>query len=88
MPSPSFIPTSQVHSFTFSPAPVSRVRAHWDPAVSMSRSRAVAVGAFKVVIELEVKRRDNDKKVNLLFLEMKNMMSALLQYVAMAYSSA
>lgn len=41
----------------------------------------VAVGAFKVVIELEVKRRDNDKKVNLLFLEMKNMMSALLEYV-------
>ncbi len=40
-----------------------------------------AVGVFKVVIELEVKRRDNDKKVNLLFLEMKNMMSALLQYV-------
>ncbi|KAI0645299.1 hypothetical protein C8Q79DRAFT_1011379 [Trametes meyenii] len=40
---------------------------------------AVAVGAFKVVIELEVKRRDNDKKVNILFLEMRNMMSALLQ---------
>ncbi|KAI0766998.1 hypothetical protein C8Q74DRAFT_1369868 [Fomes fomentarius] len=40
---------------------------------------AVAVGAFKIVIELEVKRRDNDKKVKLLFLEMKNMMSALLQ---------
>ncbi|RDX49204.1 hypothetical protein OH76DRAFT_1351074 [Lentinus brumalis] len=40
---------------------------------------AAAVGVFKVVIELEVKRRDNDKKVNLLFLEMKNMMSALLQ---------
>ncbi|TFK80362.1 hypothetical protein K466DRAFT_504032 [Polyporus arcularius HHB13444] len=40
---------------------------------------AIAVGAFKVVIELEVKRRDNDKKVDLLFLEMKNMMSALLQ---------
>ncbi|KAI0665675.1 hypothetical protein C8Q78DRAFT_1063523 [Trametes maxima] len=40
---------------------------------------AVAVGAFKVVIELEVKRRDNDKKVNLLFLEMRNMMAALLQ---------
>ncbi|RPD53442.1 hypothetical protein L226DRAFT_516920 [Lentinus tigrinus ALCF2SS1-7] len=39
----------------------------------------IVVGAFKVVIELEVKRRDNDKKVNLLFLEMKNMMSALLQ---------
>ena len=42
---------------------------------------SVAVGVFKVVIELEVKRRDNDKKVNLLFLEMKKMMSALLQYV-------
>ncbi|KAM5542913.1 hypothetical protein V8D89_003297, partial [Ganoderma adspersum] len=40
---------------------------------------AIAVGAFKVVIELEIKRRDNDKKVNLLFLEMKNMMSVLLQ---------
>ena len=41
----------------------------------------MAVGAFKVVIELEVKRRDNDRKVNLLFFEMKNMMSALLQCV-------
>ncbi|PIL33367.1 hypothetical protein GSI_03987 [Ganoderma sinense ZZ0214-1] len=40
---------------------------------------AIAVGAFKVVIELEIKRRDNDKKVNLLFLEMRNMMSVLLQ---------
>ena len=39
----------------------------------------VAVSAFKIVIELELKRRDNDKKVKLLFLEMKNMMSALLQ---------
>ena len=34
----------------------------------------VAVGAFKVAIELEVKRRDNDKKIDLLFLEMRNMM--------------
>ncbi|PIL33406.1 hypothetical protein GSI_04028 [Ganoderma sinense ZZ0214-1] len=40
---------------------------------------AIAVGAFKVVIELEIKRRDNDKKVNLLFLEMRNMMSVLLE---------
>ena len=32
------------------------------------------------MIELEIKRRDNDKKVNLLFLEMRNMMSVLLQY--------
>ncbi|KAI0665677.1 hypothetical protein C8Q78DRAFT_995382 [Trametes maxima] len=39
----------------------------------------VLVGAFKVVIELEVKRRDNDKKIHLLFLEMRNMMAALLQ---------
>lgn len=42
---------------------------------------ALAVGAFKVVVELEAKRRDNDKKINLLFLEMRNMMAALLQYV-------
>ena len=42
---------------------------------------SVAVGAFKVVVELESKRRENDKKVNLLFLEMRNMMSALLQWV-------
>ncbi|KAI0759985.1 hypothetical protein BD413DRAFT_266792 [Trametes elegans] len=40
---------------------------------------AIAVGAFKVVIELEVKRRDNDKKINLLFLEMRNMMAVLTQ---------
>ncbi|KAH9856043.1 hypothetical protein C2E23DRAFT_948603 [Lenzites betulinus] len=40
---------------------------------------AIAVGAFKVVVELEAKRRDNDKKVNLLFLEMRNMMATLLQ---------
>ncbi|RDX49227.1 hypothetical protein OH76DRAFT_540073 [Lentinus brumalis] len=39
----------------------------------------VAVGALKVVIELELKRRDNDKKVNFVFLEMENMMSALLE---------
>ena len=39
----------------------------------------VAVGAFKVVVELEIKRHDNDKKINLLFLEMRNMMSSLLQ---------
>ncbi|KAI0653999.1 hypothetical protein C8Q70DRAFT_550081 [Cubamyces menziesii] len=39
----------------------------------------VAVGAFKVVVELEIKRHDNDKKINLLFLEMRNMMSVLLQ---------
>ncbi|KAJ3011250.1 hypothetical protein NUW54_g2238 [Trametes sanguinea] len=40
---------------------------------------AVAVGAFKVVVEIKVKVHDNDKKVDLLFLEMHNMMAALLQ---------
>ncbi|KAI9068344.1 hypothetical protein FKP32DRAFT_1587743 [Trametes sanguinea] len=39
----------------------------------------VAVGAFKVVVELDLKRRDNDKKIASLFLQMKNMMGALLQ---------
>ncbi|KAI9064549.1 hypothetical protein FKP32DRAFT_1649070, partial [Trametes sanguinea] len=40
---------------------------------------AVAIGAFKVVVEIKVKVHDNDKKVDLLFLEMHNMMAALLQ---------
>ncbi|KAI0331154.1 hypothetical protein GY45DRAFT_1276344 [Cubamyces sp. BRFM 1775] len=39
----------------------------------------IAVGAFKVVVELDLKRRDNDKKIASLFLEMKDMMEALLQ---------
>lgn len=41
----------------------------------------VAVGAFRVVVELDVKRRDNDKKIGALFVEMRDMMEALLQYV-------
>lgn len=40
---------------------------------------AVAVGAFRVVVELDVKRRDNDKKITVLFVEMRNMMEALIQ---------
>ncbi|PIL33826.1 hypothetical protein GSI_03532 [Ganoderma sinense ZZ0214-1] len=40
---------------------------------------AIAVGAFRVVVELDVKRRDNDKKIGLLFVEMRDMMEALLQ---------
>ena len=40
---------------------------------------AVAVGAFKVAIELDLKRRENDKKIALLFLEMRDMMSALVE---------
>ncbi|KAI8975832.1 hypothetical protein BD414DRAFT_497057 [Trametes punicea] len=39
----------------------------------------VAVGAFRIVVELDLKRRDNDKKIASLFLEMKDMMEALLQ---------
>ena len=41
----------------------------------------VAVGAFRVVVELDVKRRDNDKKIGVLFVEMRDMMEALLQCV-------
>ncbi|KAM5543336.1 hypothetical protein V8D89_003210 [Ganoderma adspersum] len=40
---------------------------------------AIAVGAFRVVVELDVKRRDNDKKIGMLFVEMRDMMEALLQ---------
>ena len=39
----------------------------------------VAVSAFRVVVELDIKRRDNDKKIGVLFAEMKDMMEALLQ---------
>ncbi|PIL33838.1 hypothetical protein GSI_03544 [Ganoderma sinense ZZ0214-1] len=40
---------------------------------------AIAVGAFRVVVELDVRRRDNDRKVVMLFVEMSDMMKALLQ---------
>ncbi|KAH9855711.1 hypothetical protein C2E23DRAFT_723446 [Lenzites betulinus] len=40
---------------------------------------ALAVGAFRVAIELDLKRRENDKKVNLLFMEMRDMMTALVE---------
>ncbi|KAI0332933.1 hypothetical protein GY45DRAFT_1245740 [Cubamyces sp. BRFM 1775] len=39
----------------------------------------VAVGAFRVIAEFELKRLGNDKRVGTLILEMQNMMSALLQ---------
>ncbi|OJT10257.1 hypothetical protein TRAPUB_13211 [Trametes pubescens] len=39
----------------------------------------IAVGAFRIVVELDLKRRDNDKKIAALFLQMKDMMEALLQ---------
>ncbi|KAI0735979.1 hypothetical protein C8Q76DRAFT_766166 [Earliella scabrosa] len=40
---------------------------------------ALAVGAFKVAIELDLKRRENDKKINILLTEMRDMMSALVE---------
>ncbi|KAI0644515.1 hypothetical protein C8Q79DRAFT_777424 [Trametes meyenii] len=39
----------------------------------------IAVGAFRVVVELDAKRRDNEKKITVIFVEMKDMMVALLQ---------
>lgn len=41
----------------------------------------VAVLAFKAAYTLEAARRDNDKKIQLLYLEMKDMMSVLLRFV-------
>ena len=43
--------------------------------------------AFKVVVELDLKRRDNDMKIGLLFSEMKEMMEILLRYVPAAGQS-
>ncbi|RPD56321.1 hypothetical protein L226DRAFT_469232 [Lentinus tigrinus ALCF2SS1-7] len=39
----------------------------------------VAIGAFRVAVELDLKRRDNDKKIPLLFAEMRDMMAVLVQ---------
>ncbi|KAI0656679.1 hypothetical protein C8Q70DRAFT_329793 [Cubamyces menziesii] len=39
----------------------------------------VAVGAFRVVVELDMKRRDNEKKITVLFIEMRDMMEVLIQ---------
>ncbi|KAI8975856.1 hypothetical protein BD414DRAFT_423775 [Trametes punicea] len=39
----------------------------------------IAVGAFRIVVELDLKRRDNDKKIACLFLQMRDMMEALVQ---------
>jgi hypothetical protein len=40
--------------------------------------KIVAVLAFKAVYALEVKRRDNEKKIIALYVEMKDMMGVLL----------
>ncbi|TBU21891.1 hypothetical protein BD311DRAFT_869699 [Dichomitus squalens] len=39
----------------------------------------IAVGAFRVAVELDLKRRDNDKKIPVLFAEMRDMMAVLVQ---------
>ena len=41
----------------------------------------VAILAFKAVYELELKRRENDKKILAVYGEMRDMMAALAQYV-------
>lgn len=41
----------------------------------------VVVLAFKAVYTLEQKRRDNEKKIIALYVEMKDMMGVLLLYV-------
>ena len=47
----------------------------------------VVVGAFRVAVELDMKRRDNDKKIAVLFVEMRDMMEALLQWVHICVKS-
>ncbi|KAM5542287.1 hypothetical protein V8D89_004160 [Ganoderma adspersum] len=41
----------------------------------------LAVGAFRVAVKLDLKCRENDKKVSLLFAAMRDMMAVLAQYV-------
>ena len=41
--------------------------------------------AFKAVYTLEQKRRDNEKKIITLYVEMKDMMGVLLLYVHIFY---
>ncbi|KAI9067549.1 hypothetical protein FKP32DRAFT_1539650, partial [Trametes sanguinea] len=50
-----------------------------DEVAKLHPFAAVAVIAFKAVYELETKRRENDKKVMVLYDEMGDMMGALLQ---------
>ena len=45
----------------------------------------VVVMAFKAVYTLEQKRRDNEKKIITLYVEMKDMMGVLLLYVHIFY---
>jgi hypothetical protein len=47
----------------------------------MLTSILVAVLAFKAVVTLELKRRDNDQKIIALQVKMQDMMSILVQFV-------
>ena len=38
--------------------------------------------AFRIAVELDIKRKDNDHKVSVLFVEMRDMMKVLLEYVS------
>ena len=64
---------AKLHPFIGSKWPPQRFMFAWLKHVT------VAVSAFRVVVELDIKRRDNDKKIGVLFAEMKDMMEALLQ---------
>lgn len=42
--------------------------------------------AFEAVIELELTRRENDRRVTVLFVEMKAVMLVITKYVSHAYT--
>lgn len=46
-------------------------------------SYAVAVLAFKTVYKLEMTRRENDRRIQALYVEMKDMMAVLIQSVSL-----
>ena len=45
----------------------------------LTQLHSVAVLAFKAVYTMEMTRRDNDRRVKSLYVEMKDMMSILVQ---------
>ncbi len=47
----------------------------------LSLTSVVAVSPFKVALQLESKRRENDEKISALFMLMKEMMDTLRMYV-------
>ena len=52
------------------------------PLRLIPKSILVAVLAFKAVYTLETTRRENDKKLIALYVEMKDMMAVLIQWVS------